>query len=75
MEQGLHGTESTAVGMAYAATLKRGSSPTDILAGVKARVGDEKEDTPCAPQFVDLAKSGALEGRHWQGGSVASKWA
>jgi hypothetical protein len=37
---------------AYAAALKRGSSPAEILAGVKARVGVEKEDTPYAPQLV-----------------------
>ncbi|MHC2315186.1 hypothetical protein ACVIHC_002232 [Bradyrhizobium diazoefficiens] len=37
---------------AYAAALKRGSSQAEILAGVKARVGVEKEDTPYAPQLV-----------------------
>jgi len=39
---------------AYAAALKRGSSPSDILAAVKARVGVEvaKECTPLVPQLV-----------------------
>ena len=37
---------------AYAAALKRGSSPADILAGVKARVGVDKEGTLYAPQLA-----------------------
>jgi len=39
-----------------------GSSAAEILAGVKARVGVEKEDTPYAPQLVTWLKPGALEG-------------
>jgi hypothetical protein len=39
---------------AYAAALKRGSSPAEILAGVKARVG--------VAAARDLAEPGALQG-------------
>lgn len=34
---------------AYAAVLKRGATPADILAWVKACVGVDKEDTVYAP--------------------------
>jgi hypothetical protein len=52
---------------AYAAALKRGSSPGDILAGVKARVGVEKEGTPYAPQLVTW-----LNQERWKDGTGAA---
>ncbi|MDP3078659.1 helix-turn-helix domain-containing protein [Bradyrhizobium sp.] len=52
---------------AYTAALKRGSSPADILAGVKARVGVEKEDTPYAPQLVTW-----LNQDRWKDGTGAA---
>jgi hypothetical protein len=45
-------------GKAYAAALKRGSLPAEILAGLKARIGVEKEDTPYAPQLVTWLNQG-----------------
>jgi hypothetical protein len=52
---------------AYAGALKRGSPLAEILAGVKARVGVEKEDTPYAPQFVTW-----LNQRRWKDGTGAA---
>ncbi|MET4294752.1 hypothetical protein ABIB06_006585 [Bradyrhizobium sp. LB8.2] len=52
---------------AYAAALKRGSLPADILAGVKARVGVDKEDTVYAPQLVTW-----LNQERWKDGTGAA---
>lgn len=52
MEQG-HSTESTVAAFnAYAAALKRGSSPTESLAAVDAGRGVDKEGTAYASQLV-----------------------